>query len=162
MKVQAVRTQESSPFAGIYDNIPRVPGEVFELLNSPDGTMPLRMKRTYRQAKRLVNGIEESYYTSKYDEEVFLDAHGNPMHADFAPHDEVTVGEGNAFGGETFRAGWMRQVPDDTPCGIYPENEIIGERAAPIQRLSGAPRTTNAPASAPIRGSTERPVRKAG
>lgn len=162
MKVQAVRTQEYSPFAGIYDNIPRVPGEVFELITPADGKMPLRMKRTYKKAKRLNNGIEESYFTSEYDEEVFLDKEGNPMHADYAPHDETTQGQGNAFGGETFRTGWMRVVPEETPVGLYPENEVIGERAAPVQRLSGTPRPQNAPQATPSRGTMERPVRKAG
>lgn len=164
MKVQAVRTQEYSPFAGIYDNIPRVPGEVFELINLPDGKMPLRMKRTYKQAERFnpQTGLKEMVHTGEYDEEVFLDADDNPMHADYAPHEETTVGQGNAFGGEIFRNGWMRQVPEETPVGLYPENEVIGERAAPVQRLSGAPRTQNAPQATPSRGTMERPVRKAG
>jgi hypothetical protein len=165
MKVQAVRTNESSPFAGIYDNIPRMPGEVFELLNSADGTMPLRMKRTYRKEKVFNPNTQrmESVYTDEYDEEIFLDSDGNPMHRDYAPWDEKQQGAGKAFGGEIFNLGWMRAVPDDTQCGLYPENEIIGERPAPVKRLSGATRTMNAPQSAPIKGTTERPViKKAG
>lgn len=164
MKVQAVRTNQQSPFAGIYDNIPRMPGEVFELLNDPDGKMPLRMRRVYAKGKRFnpQTGLEEKYYTGEYEEEVFLDKDGNPMHRDFAPWDETQMGAGKEFGGEIFNLGWMRAVPDDTAVGIYPEEQIIGERAAPIQRLSGTPRPTNAPQSAPIRGSTNRPVLKAG
>ena len=162
MKVQAVRSQENSPFAGIYDNVPRVPGEVFELLNGADGQMPLRMKRTYKVATRLNNGVEERYATGEYTEEIFVDKAGNPMHADFAPHDEFTIGQGREFGGETFRGGWMRHVPDDTACGIYPEEQIIGERAAPIQRLSGTPRVTNAPQATPSRGTLDRPARQVG
>lgn len=163
MKVQAVRTNQSSPFAGIYDNIPRMPGEVFELLNGPDGKMPLRMRKIYAQGKRYnaQTGMEEKYYTGEFTEEVFLDKDENPMHADFAPWDETQVGQGKEFAGEIFNLGWMRRVPDETPVGLYPETEVIGERAAPIQRLSGAARPTNAPQSAPIRGTTERPVRKA-
>lgn len=165
MKVQAVKMNEGSPFAGIYDNIPRMPGEVFELLNGPDGKMPLRMRKTFIKGKRFNQntGLEESYFTSDFKEEIWLDKDDNPMHADYAPHDEKQVGHGKEFGGEIFNLGWMRQVPDDTPVGLYPENHIIGAPAAPIQRLSGASRPINAPQSAPIRGTTERPVRtKAG
>lgn len=164
MKVQAVRTNESSPFAGIYDNIPRMPGEVFELLNGPDGKMPLRMRRTHRQEERFnpQTGRLEKVFTDEFDEIVWLDKNDNPMHADFAPWDETQMGRGNAFAGERFNLGWMRAVPDDTPCGLYAENEIIGERPAPVQRLSGKARPQNAPPSAPIRGTTDRPVRNTG
>lgn len=165
MKVQAVRTNNSSPFAGIYDNIPRMPGEVFELLDNPDGTMPFRMKRVYLQEKRYnpETKQEETYYTGEFrEDEVFLDKNGEPMHRDFAPWDETQVGQGKAFGGEIFNLGWMRRVPEDTPCGLYDETQVIGEKSAPVQRLSGKAGPLNSPMAAPIKGSTERPVRKAG
>lgn len=163
MKVQAVRTQEYSPFAGIYDNIPREPGEVFELLMNNDGTMPLRMIRTpIKEKRKLPDGSIEVFDTGEVDEQVWLDKEGNPMHRDYAPHTEVVHGKGKAFGGEVFRVGWMRIVPDNTPVGRYPEGEIIGERAAPMQRLSGTPRAQNAPQATPSQGTMERPARRVG
>lgn len=153
--VQAVRQ-------GFYDHILREPGEVFVLINNPDGSVPIRMQRTFKKARRIRNGIEEEYATHEYTETPYLDADGNGMHADFSPHSEEWRGTGNEFGGETFREGWMRRVPSDTPVGIYPAEQVFGEeRRAPIQRLSGKPGQTNAPQHTPSRGPVQR-ERRAG
>lgn len=147
---------------GFYDQILREPGEVFALINKPDGSMPVRMKRTYKKATKIVDGVPIEYSTHEYTESVYLSAEGEPMHADFSPHSEEWEGTGKEFAGETFREGWMRRVPGDTPVGIYPADQVFGEeRRAPVQRLSGKPGPVNAPRATPSRGTTERP-RRAG
>ena len=100
MKVQATRQ-------GFYDQVLRDPGEVFELIDEPDGTPPLRMIRT--------EILKDGKPTGDYTESVYMDAEGNVMHRDFAPDHEELTGRG-VFKGDTFSPGWMRQVPD---CLLY-------------------------------------------
>jgi hypothetical protein len=114
--------------------------------------MPLRMIQTPILDKK-------GEPTGEYTEDVWLDKEGNPMHRDFAPVDEEITGKGKFFKGETFRHGWMRQVPDDTPLGIYPY-EIMAQPNAPIQRVvrpSNEP--VNAPRATPIKGKVNRQAR---
>ena len=145
MRVQAVRQ-------GFYNQYLHEIGEVFDLLNEPDGTMPLRMV----QIPILKDGKE----TGEFEEEVYLDGEGNPMHRDFSPHDMELKGRGQYFKGETFREGWMRQVPDDTPLGIYPYEIVPGLQNAPVQRVvRKSDEPVNAPRATPIRGPVNRQMR---
>lgn len=155
MKVQATKQ-------GFYDNCLREEGEVFALVDNADGSMPLRMVRTYELDKN-------QKPTGEFTEEVYLDKDGNVMHADFAPDHEEVTGRG-AFRGETFSPGWMVQVPDETQIGIYPPeqkfNSVGREVPVPINRIikpSNEP--LNAPRATPMRGKAEdraERVRRAG
>src|SRR5208283_5751585 len=105
MRVQATRE-------GFYDNVLRPVGEVFDLLNDPDGKMPIRM----HPAKPIKDKDGEII---DWEEPVpWLDKDGNAVHGHFAPDGEEVRGRGR-FAGERFSSGWMVQVPDDTELGIY-------------------------------------------
>lgn len=150
MKVQATKQ-------GFYDQCLRDPGEVFELIDEVDGTMPIKMNREYELDK---NGKP----TGEYTETVFLDAEGNVRHRDFAPDFDQVVGRGH-FRGETFAPGWMVQVPDDTVIGIYdPEVKFDLEgkqKAMPIQRIiKPSDEPLNSPRATPMRGNKAERVRR--
>jgi hypothetical protein len=130
---------------------------VFDLLNNEDGTMPIRMKRT-----DVLD--EKGKPTGEYNEEFWPDRDGNAVHRDFAPDDFEVAGRGE-FRGQLFSPGWMRQVPDDTPIGIYPEDTVFGEagieKKAPMSRqIRPQNIPANSPAAAPIRGKTSERVRR--
>ncbi len=135
---------------GQYDQILRDVGEVFDLLDGPDGSIPA--------AKVWVPTKMADGKDHPIDGElvVVTDAEGNPVHRDFAEDMGDQVIEAGPMRGEVARLGWMRRVPDDTPCGMYPPgtNFWPEERTAAAARRN-APRNS-APAAA-IRGSTSRP-----
>ena len=148
MRVQATKE-------GFYNQFIHVVGEVFDLLDDPKtGRMPLRMIREYLKD-------DKGVLTGEFiDEKPYLDKEGNPMHADYAPDEEVVRGTG-AFRGESFSPGWMRQVPDDTPLGIY-DYAIVpnAARAAPMQRIiQPSDQPSNSPRATPIRGVVDRQFR---
>jgi hypothetical protein len=154
---------------GFYNQFLHEAGEVFDLLDNEDGTMPLRMKQkkvddvfppSHPQAGKPTFHWEDT-------EEPELDAEGNPLHRDFAPDGPEYIGTTHGFKGDVFRFGWMRVVPDDTQLGIYPPEITFGtrgqEQRSPIARVvrpSNEP--VNAPRSAPIRGKIDRTVRQGG
>lgn len=141
MKVQATKQ-------GYYDQCLREPGEVFELVNELDGTMPIRMVRTYE--------MKDGKPTGEWSEVPYIDKDGNVMHRDFAPDHEEVTGRGS-FRGETFAPGWMMEVSEDTEVGIYdPEtrfNAVGREIAQPVQRIiKPSDQPVNAPRATPMRG----------
>src|ERR1700722_926854 len=146
IRVQATQT-------GFYNQYLHEAGEVFDLIDNDDGTMPLRMIQTP------ILGEDKKPIPGEFTEEVWLHKEGNPMHRDFAPAEEEVKGRGQFFKGETFRHGWMRRVPDDTPLGIYPY-DIMAAPNAPVQRVV-RPSTEphNAPRSTPIKGKVSRQIR---
>lgn len=143
MRVQATKQ-------GFYNQYLHEIGEVFDLLNEPDGTMPLRMIQHPVLDK-------DGKPTGEYTEEVWLDEDGNPMHRDFSPHNLEIKGRGQFFKGETFRDGWMREVPADTALGIYPYDIMQASRDAPVQRVvRPSTEPLNAPRATEIRGVVDR------
>ncbi len=164
MKYRVQATSE-----GQYNQYLHVVGEVFDLMMNADGTMPLKMKQkkvpdfypsSHPQAGKETFHLEDS-------DEPELDEDGEPIHRDFASDGVEARGTALGFAGDTFRHGWMRRVPDDTPLGIYPADQLFTrqgqERKAPISRVvlpSNHP--TNAPRSAPIMGEIDRTFRQAG
>lgn len=128
-------------------------GEVFELVMNEDGTMPLKMVNV-----PVLDATGKP--TNEFTEEVFLDENGEPVHAHYSPHDDEWKGIG-IFKGETFREGWMRRVPDETPCGLYPADVEFGVAAkAPIQRIIRPAGTAlHAPMAAQPRGKIDRTFR---
>ena len=150
MKVQATRQ-------GFYDQVLRDPGEVFELIDEIDGTPPLRMIRT--------ETLKDGKPTGDYTETVYMDSEGNVMHRDFAPDHEELTGRG-VFKGDTFSPGWMRQVPDDTPIGLYePETRFAmdgKQLPQPITRIiKPGSEPLNAPRATPMRGKASDRQRRA-
>jgi hypothetical protein len=143
MRVQATRP-------GFYNQFEHVVGEVFDLLDNPDGTMPIRTRPVAVLDK-------EGKPTGEFDQEPWLDEDGNAVHRDFAEDGELVEGRGN-FKGERFSYGWMRKVPEDTPLGIYEHAIETGvQQARPVGRIvrpSNEP--INAPISTPIRGTVDR------
>jgi len=118
---------------------------VFDLLNGPDGQMPIRM----HPAIELKDAKGEP--TGDWSEpEPWFDRDGNPVHADFAPDGEVINVKRGPFRGERFSGGWMREVPKTTPLGIYPLGTEFGDageqKAVPIQRII---RSADEPANLP-------------
>jgi hypothetical protein len=139
---------------GQYDQILREEGEVFELLANADGSY------TWREdwvPKRDAQGREipdEGEWVEYRDKE------GNPVHTDFAPDTGDHLMKRGPMKGETVRFGWMRRVPDETPCGLYPPGADFwppdAPQATPVRRV--AAKQTG---PAPIRGSASRPRREA-
>jgi hypothetical protein len=153
MRVQATKQ-------GFYDQCLREPGEVFDLVDEPDGSMPIRMNREYEM------DAKTGKPTGEYTETPYLDKDGNVMHRDFAPDAEQITGRGH-FRGETFAPGWMVQVPDETLVGIYPPETTFQstgrETAKPIQRIiKPSDEPMNAPRATPMRGNKTERVRRAG
>jgi hypothetical protein len=151
MRVQAVRL-------GQYDQVLREVGEVFDLIDNEDGSMPLRMKR-------IPILDDKGKDTGEFTEEVYLDREGNALHRDFAPADEELTGKG-AFKGETFAPGWMVEVPQTTVCGIYEPNQRFSmkghDEPVPIQRvIKASNQPANLPPMTPMRGKNERQRRSA-
>ena len=145
MRVQATKQ-------GFYDQVLREPGEVFDLLDNDDGTMPIRMSRTYE--------MKDGKPTGEYSEEPYLDKSGNVMHRDFAPDFEEVAGRG-AFRGETFTPGWMVEVPETTQLGIYEADvrfSMTGKDVPkPIARIiKPANEPANMPRMTPMKGKAER------
>ena len=151
MRVQATRQ-------GQYNQYLVEPGEVFDLLDNPDGSVPLKMVRTYGKTE------DGKIDFDNYTEEVWTDAEGNPRHRDFAPDFEELKGKG-AFRGEAYAPGWMVQVPDDTPLGIYEPGtrfDLNRGQAVPIQRvIKPSNEPMNMPSVAPMRGRVDRTRRAA-
>jgi hypothetical protein len=159
MRVQATKQ-------GFYNQYLHEIGEVFDLLMNDDGTMPLKMIQkkvddvfppSHPQAGKPTFHWEDT-------DEPELDGEGNPIHRDFAPDGEESIGVGHGFKGDIFRHGWMRRVPDDTPLGIYPPEVSFGNRGqeqrAPIARIvKPSDQPVNAPRAAPIRGKPDRTYR---
>jgi len=147
MRVQATKT-------GFYNQYLHEAGEVFDLLDNEDGTVPLKMQQV-----PVMDTAGKP--TGEFNEELVL-INGEPVHRDFAPDGEELVGLGT-YKGERFQPGWMRQVPDDTPLGIYPADHKIGMPAsAPIQRTVNKTGVINAPRATPTRGTIDRTARAAG
>ena len=133
---------------GQYDQILREPGEVFELLPNEDGTYPLREDWV---PKRDAAGRE---IADEGEWVLFKDGNGEPTHRDFAEDTGDQLIKRGPLKGEVMRFGWMKRVPDSTPCGLYP----VGTNFWPDQPAAKAPRTTTQ--AAPIKGSTQRPARE--
>lgn len=139
---------------GFYNQHLCEPGEVFDLLDNPDGSMPIRMLREYELDKH-------GKPTGEYTETPYLDKEGNVMHRDFAPDMEELPGKG-LFRGESYAPGWMVQVPDETECGIYEPDVRFREDGTPdtkrpIQRIiKAANEPTNLPHITPMRGKVDR------
>src|SRR5438876_3184580 len=106
---------------GHYDQVLREPGEVFELWPNVDedgkrleGSYPLREDWV---PKRDAVGRE---IPDEGEWVLFKDRDGNPVHRDFAEDTGDQLIKRGALRGEVMRFGWMRRVPDETPCGLYP------------------------------------------
>jgi len=94
--------------AGHYCNVMINPGEVFDLVQNPDGTDPLKMVKT-----PILDGSGKP--TGRFKTEKFVDAHGNTMHRDFAPAAEAYLIEDGPLSGETVELGWMEEVDESVP-----------------------------------------------
>lgn len=146
MRVQATKE-------GFYNQHICVVGEVFDLIDNDDGSPPLKMERTYEMGK-------DGKPTGEYTEEVWMDREGNVRHRDYAPDSEEIKGKG-AFRGESYNLGWMVQVPDETPLGIYEPDvrfDMSGSRApVPIQRvIKPSNEPANMPRVTPMKGQVNR------
>ena len=160
MRVQATKQ-------GFYNQFLHEPGEVFDLLDNDDGTMPLKMKQKKVEDVFPPSHPQAGKPTFHWEDtdEPELTEEGEPIHRDFAPDDSEARGVAHGFQGETFRHGWMRRVPDETPLGIYPPDVVFGDRGreqrAPISRIvKPSDQPVNAPRSTPIRGKVDRTVRQ--
>ena len=145
MRVQATKQ-------GFYDQVLREIGEVFDLLDEEDGSMPIRMKRIYAKDKEGKDLLDE------WTEEPWLDANGNAVHRDFAPDTEQMEGKG-AFRGERYAPGWMVEVPETVEIGIYDRSmqSKTPEGRAPIQRIiRPSDEPLNAPRATQSRGKIQR------
>jgi hypothetical protein len=90
---------------GYYCNVFINAGEVFDLLQNPDGTDPVRQVR-----KKKPDG--------KFEVVDFLDRDGNKVHRDFAEDTGQYLIEDGPMAGETAYLGWMEEVGEDVPCTI--------------------------------------------
>jgi len=154
---------------GVYDQILRGaeldrPMEVFELLPNDDGSYPEKVKYTPRKDAQGALARDE-YGDVIQDAEVVIGSDGKPEHAVFAEDTGAMTIERGPLRGETFFLGWMRRVPDETPCGLYPAGTDfwLGEEppgeARPRAKKPAAPKQSLQ--AAPIRGSRSRPAREA-
>lgn len=98
---------------GLYNQVLREKGEVFDLLLYEDGTYPPAYKYTQRTdaAGKL---LEE------WDEEELLGKDNKPVHRDYAEDQGMKTITRGPVRGDTIRFGWMKRVPDRTPIGQYP------------------------------------------
>ena len=145
MRVQATK-------CGFYDQVMRETGEVFDLIDEADGTMPIRMKRIFAKDKEGKDLLDE------WTEEPWLDADGNAVHRDFAPDTEQLEGKGS-FRGERYTPGWMVEVPESVEIGIYDRSmqAKVQEGRAPIARIiRPSDEPLNAPRATPSRGNIKR------
>jgi hypothetical protein len=161
---------------GHFDQLLREPGEVFELLPNEDGSWPWRedwVKKSEAGNREILDEDGDMVLVQ------FADKHGAPMHRDFAIDQGLQLMKRGPMRGESVHLGWMRRVPDETPCGLYQEGTDFwnGETPPgeePIAPRRGARSATQAASvsdghrllpgstarAAPIRGSTARPRRE--
>lgn len=128
MRVRAVER-------GYYDNIEREPGEVFDLLMSADGSMPLRMETIWAQDEKGRPLRDKDGRGVPEGTRVWKDEKGEPMHRDFSPHTE----EYPNVHGEVPVRGWMEAVDDRVPVGIYaPDTNFATFLPQPMSRAGKA------------------------
>lgn len=97
---------------GQYNQVLREVGEVFDLLNFPDGTYPHKTREVDKKsADGKVTGTELKTVKLK---------DGKPAHRDFAPDQGVRIIKSGPGKGEVVQVGWMRQVGAHIPTGLYP------------------------------------------
>lgn len=100
---------------GQYNQIPRVRGEVFALLEYREGGYPPMEDWI---PKLDVHGKEipdEGEYVVRMGKDK-----KTPVHRDFAEDTGAKMIRRGPMRGDTIRSGWMKIVPDNTPIGIYP------------------------------------------
>lgn len=99
---------------GLYNQVLREPGEVFDLLLYADGTYPVAYKYTPKKDAAGKDIPEE------WNEETVLGKDKKPIHSDFAEDQGMKTITRGPVRGDTIRFGWMKRVPDRTPVGRYP------------------------------------------
>lgn len=99
---------------GLYNQVLRNPGEVFDLLLHEDGTYPVTYKYT---PKKDAAGKD---IPDEWDEQVVLGKDKKPIHRDFAEDQGMKTITRGPVRGDTIRFGWMKRVPDRVPIGQYP------------------------------------------
>ena len=141
---------------GFYDQILRPAFEVFELLQNEDGSWPwLEVWVPKASAgEREILDQEGDQVLVRYE-----DKDGNPVHTDFAPDTGDQLLKRGPMRGETMRFGWMRRVPDETPCGLYPPGTDFWPGEARVVTPRRAAPGVGQPA--PIKGSVKRPRQEA-
>ena len=134
---------------GAFDQIYRETGEVFELLPNDDGTFPLREDWVPKRDSAGQEIPDEGTWV------LFKDANGEPVHRDFAEDMGDQLMKAGPMRGEVMRFGWMKRVPDHTPCGLYPPGTDFWPGEQRAKARATAPKSTAQ--TAPIKGSTQRP-----
>lgn len=99
---------------GLYNQVLREPGEVFDLLLYEDGTYPVAYKYTPKKDAAGKDIPEE------WNEETVLGKDKKPVHRDFAEDQGMKTITRGPVRGDTIRFGWMKRVPDRVPIGQYP------------------------------------------
>lgn len=126
MKVVATRQ-------GFYNQILREPGEVFQLLNKADGSMP--------EATRVEPVLDKDGLPipRRFKRVAVKDEHGKPVHAHFAKDLGSQLCEDGPSAGESIHLGWMLEVPERVPVGRYPPDtdfwteNVMLPPAVPVQ-----------------------------
>lgn len=96
---------------GFYCNVYIDAGQVFDLLQNPDGTDPLKK---VRKPKLDASGKE----TGKTELVLFKDEDGHTVHRDFAQDTGQYLIEEGPMAGDTVLLGWMEEVDESVPCTI--------------------------------------------
>jgi hypothetical protein len=111
---------------GYYNHILRDVGEVFSLLDYPDGTYP----QAYRKVAKVVNGVpvpgqwvaEPMWVVDEDGKQLLKNGKPIPAHRDYAEDLGNLLIEEGPNAGEAVHLGWMRKVPEHVPEGLYPPN----------------------------------------
>lgn len=99
---------------GLYNQVLREKGEVFDLLLYADGTYPVAYKYTQKKT------AEGKDVPDEWNEEILLGKDKKPVHADFAEDQGMKTITRGPVRGDTIRFGWMKRVPERVPIGQYP------------------------------------------
>jgi len=120
---------------GFYDQIYRSPGEVFDLLNNDDGTVP----QATRYIPKIGTDGKEIPDAGTYEPLWLDEAAGEPLHRDFASDTGGQLQTSGPMKGEVVRYGWMKRVSLNVQVGIYPADYQFSEfgPAAPIPQRKG-------------------------
>lgn len=128
---------------GVYNQVLRQAGEVFDLLCYEDGSYPQAM----RTVPKL--GADGKPIPGEWiDEPAYLKDKKTPLHRDFAEDQGEKLITHGPIKGDVMRFGWMKRVPDKTEIGLYPIGSDFwrGNPVRFVDRNTGLPLQTVPPA----------------